>query len=137
MSGSRPLFMSWLLPLGLVIIGSAVFDLAALPGWIGADPDRVTPLLWLGAVAVVAKLWLAFRGLRLTSARWYGPYLAAWSAGVACLIGLGGTVVEIGGRERSGGGQLWIAVVLGAVLVMPIARVAWAPWFLGRNRHQR
>ena len=139
MAGSRALFMGSLAPIGVVIIGSAIFDLGELPGWIGDDLRRLAPLLWAGALAVVTKLCLAARGFHLTAPRWARAYVAVWLAGVACLIVLGAVAMRNAGRDLPDGDvhRLWAAFILLAVLLMPMARVAWAPWFLGRNRHRR
>jgi hypothetical protein len=137
MSGSRVLFMSWLPPIGLVIVAGALFDLGALPGWLGADLGRLTPFLAAGALAVVAKLWLAARGRHWTSVRSAGWYAVAWVAGVASLIGLGAVVLSNAGLPDSDVQRLRFALILLAVLLMPLARVLWAPRFLGRNRHRR
>jgi hypothetical protein len=139
MSGSRALFMSLLAPFGIVIIASAVFDVAELPGWITGDLRRLDPFLWAGALAVVAKCWLSVRGFRLTPRPWGRRYAIVWLAGVVCLIGVGGVVMSAAGRNLSDSdlNRVWAGVILVAVLLMPIARVAWAPWFLGRNRHRR
>lgn len=138
MSGSRALFMSWLVPIGGVIIASAMFDLGALPGWLGADPGRLTPFLAAGVLAVVAKFWLAARGRRWTSVRSIGWYGVAWVAAVASLVGLGTAVVNNAGRQLPDGDvqRLRLAMILLAVLLVPLARVVWAPRFLGRNRHR-
>lgn len=139
MSGSRALFMSLLAPFGVVIISSAVFDVAELPGWITDDLRRLDPFLWAGALAVVAKGWLAARGFRLMPQPLAGRYLAVWLAGVACLLGLAAVPMSDAGRNFSAGDRhrVWASFILVAVLLMPIARLAWAPWFLGRNRHRR
>jgi hypothetical protein len=139
MSGQRAWFMASLAPIGVLIVAGAVFDIGALPGWIGADLSRLTPFLWAGVLAVVVKLWLAARGFRRTTRRWPIWYVVTWLAGVGCLIGLGAVVMSYAGRDLSDSNtnRLWAAFILLAVLLMPIARVAWAPWFLGRNRHQQ
>ena len=139
MSGSRALFMSWLAPIGVVIVASAVFDLSALPRWLRADLGRLTPFLAAGVLAVAVKLWLAVRGRRWTPVRSMGWYGAAWIAGVASLIALGAVVLsDAGGNLPTGDVQrLRLAVILLAVLAMPLARVMWAPRFLARNRHRR
>jgi hypothetical protein len=139
MSGSRALFMSWLVPIGVVIVASTLFDLAVLPGWLGADLGRLTPFLAAGVLAVAAKFWLAARGIRWTSIRSMGWYGVAWVAGVASLIGLGVFVLSSAARGLPDGDvqRLRFAVMLFAVLLMPLARVVWAPRFLGRNRHRR
>jgi hypothetical protein len=106
--------------------------------WLFRPASRLDPFLWAGALAVLGKDWLAARGFRLTPGPRGWRYLAVWLAGVTCLIGLGAVLMNDAGRNLAVGDRNRVSaiIVLAAVLLMPIARLAWTPSFLGHNRHR-
>ena len=121
----------------VLVIASLVTDALRLPGWLLADPARFAPLVWIAAVAVVAKYWIAAYTWRGLPPRYLGAYLLIWLAGTASFLVLGLVVWGIVriylpldvDRLRS-------LVILLALLAVPLARVGLAPSSLARNRHR-
>jgi hypothetical protein len=139
MSGSGALLKALFAPLIIAVVASAIFDVREIPGWIAEDLRRLVPFLWAGAVAVVIKLWLVVRELRRTSSSWAHPYVAGSLIGAATLVGLAAVAMNNIGRNvsESDARRIWAALILFAVLLMPMARLVWAPRFVGLNRHRR
>lgn len=137
LSGMRPMRVGSVVSIVILVIASLVFDAGRLPGWLLADPARFAPLVWLAAVAVIAKYWLAAYAWRGVSPRYLRVYLLIWLAGTASVLALGLVVWGIAriylpldvDRLRS-------VVVLLALLAVPLARVGLAPSWLARNRHR-
>lgn len=137
LSGSRPLFMTSVMSVVLVVIAGLVFAVDRLPGWVLDDPARMAGVVWLMSVAVVAKCWLAAYSWRRLSARHLRQYLLVWSAGTACLLTL---TMLLWGVVR-----IYVALdiyrfqgfmILVALLAVPLGRVGLAPSCLARNRHR-
>jgi hypothetical protein len=137
LSGSRPLFMTSVMSVVLVVIAGLVLTVDRLPGWVLGDPARMAGVVWLMSVAVVAKCLLAAYAWRRLSARYLRQYLVVWSAGTACLLAL---AMLLWGVVR-----IYVALdiyrfqglmILGALLAVPLGRVGLAPSRLARNRHR-
>jgi hypothetical protein len=137
LSGSRPLFMTSVMSVVLVVIAGLVFPVDRLPGWVLDDPAHMAGVVWLMSVAVVAKCWLAAYSWRRLSARHLRQYLLVWSAGTGCLLTL---AMLLWGVVR-----IYMALdiyrfqglmILGALLAVPLGRVGLAPSRLARNRHR-
>jgi hypothetical protein len=123
-------------PPGLLIAG-VLLDEYDWPTWLMADPARLTPLAWLGAILVVAKYGIAARAWRDVSPGRVRAYLFIWCAGTVTFLALGLVVWNVmriyvpfdPDRMRS-------VIILLALLGMPLARVGLAPITLARNRHR-
>jgi hypothetical protein len=137
LSGKRPMLVCSVVSIVILVIASLVFDAGRLPGWLLADPARLAPLVWIAAVAVIAKYWIAAYAWRGVPPRYLRVYLLIWLAGTASFLTLGTVlwgIVRIYlpldvDRLRS-------AVILLALLAVPLARVGLAPSSLTRNRHR-
>jgi hypothetical protein len=139
MSGSSALFKALFAPIVIAVVVSAIFDVRQIPGWITEDLRRLVPFLWAGTVAVAIKFWMTARELRRTSSSWARPYVGGSLIGAASLVGLGAVVLSKVGQNVPDGDarRIWAALILFAVLLMPMARLVWAPRFVGLNRHRR
>jgi cytochrome bd-type quinol oxidase subunit 2 len=121
----------------VVAIAGLVFINAGRPGWLLDDPARLAPIVWIAAVAVIAKCWLAVYAWRGVAARYRRMYLLIWLAGTASFVTLGSVVwgmVRI--YLRLDVDRVHSVVILLALLAVPLARVGLAPSSLTRNRHQ-
>jgi hypothetical protein len=137
LSGSRPLFIASVMFVVFVAVGSLVFDVTRLPGWVLDDPARMAAAAWVLAIAVIAKYWLAAFSWRRVSARYMRQYLLLWGPATACLLTLS---LVFWGVVR-----IYVAldiyrfqalVVLAALLALPLCRVGLAAACLTRNRHR-
>jgi hypothetical protein len=137
LSGRRTLFFASVMSLAVVVIAGLVFDAGRLPGWLLNDPARLTPIVWIAAVAVIAKYWLAAYAWRGVAPRYLRVYLLIWLAGTASFLALG---IVVWGIVRIylplDVDRLRSVVILLALLAVPLARVGLAPSSLTRNRHQ-
>jgi hypothetical protein len=131
----RPLFLASAFSL-VALVMSVLLDVGP-PSWLFRDPSRVGLFVWGAAVAVVAKCLIAAYAWRSASPRHVRDYLLVWLAGTASLLVLG---VAIWGLVRTylpfDGDRLRTAVILLALLAVPIARVGLTPSALARNRHR-
>ena len=137
LSGIRLLFVGSLVSIVVLVIAAIVFDAGRLPGWLLGDPARLAPVVWIAAVAVIAKYWLAAYAWRGAPARYLLAYLLIWLAGTASLLALG---IMVWGIVRVyvplDADRLRSVVILLALLAVPLARVGIAPLLLTRNRHR-
>jgi hypothetical protein len=137
LSGVRPLFVSSVIFIVVLVIAGLVFDAGRLPGWLLGDPARLAPVAWIAAVAVIAKYWTAAYVWRGVTPRYLRAYLLVWLAGTVSFLAFGIVVWAIVriyvpldvDRLRS-------LVILLGLLAMPLARVGLAPSSLTRNRHR-
>jgi len=112
-----------------------------------ADPNRALAALeWFLALAASAKLWLAARWWRRIQPARVRRYLLIWISGT-CALAVGAALLWADGtlgaflmsildfppldQWRLGG-----VLFLGALLVIPFARLGLAPAALHRNRHR-
>jgi hypothetical protein len=118
-------------------IGGTVFDAGRFPGWLLRDPARLAPVLWIAAVAVIAKYWIAAYVWRGVPARYLRVYLLIWLAGTASLLAL---AIAVWGIVRIylplDAERLRSTVILLALLAVPLARMGLSPSSLARNRHR-
>jgi hypothetical protein len=137
LSGKRPLFVGSVVATFALVIAGLVFDVYRLPGWLLGDPARLGPIVWAGALLVIAKYWaaawawrgVAWRYLRAYLLLWLGSTMAFLAAGFV-LWGMVRIYLPIDGeRSRS-------LVIILALLATPLARVALARSALERNRHR-
>jgi hypothetical protein len=138
LSGKRPLFVGSVVSIVVLVIASLVLDAGRLPGWLLADPARLSPLVWLAAGAVVAKCGIAAYAWRGVGPRYLRAYLLAWLAATTLVVvssvvlwGIVRTYVPPLDNDRARS-----LVILIALLVVPLARVGFAPFWLARNRHR-
>jgi hypothetical protein len=106
--------------------------------WIQSNLDRLLPdLVWIAALAVIAKIWFAAFSWRNTPPELVWRYLLCWTGSSACLIVLAILLSSI----------VWVLVpsdmyrlrnlsILLALLIMPLARIGMAQSSLARNRHR-
>lgn len=136
LSGMRPLFITSVVSLVALVTG-AVLDAGRFPNWLLRDPARVASVIWIIVAAVIAKCVIAVYAWRGMSQRYQRMYLLVWFAGTASLVALG---VVVWGMLRMyppfDVDGLRSAVILLAVLAVPLARVGLAPSSLARNRHR-
>jgi len=106
-------------------------------GWVLDDPARTASAVWILAVAVIAKYWLAAYAWRRVSARYAHRYLLLWGAATICLLALAllfwGVVRTFIAVDAD---RLEALLILGALLALPLGRVGLAPASLARNRHK-
>lgn len=137
LSGHRVLFIASVMSFVVMGIGSLLFDVSRFPGWLLDDPARLAPLVWIAAVAVIAKYWIAAYTWRGVPPRYLRVYLPIWLAGTASFLLLG---IVVWGIVRIylplDVDRLRSVVILLALLTVPLARVGLAPSSLTRNRHR-
>jgi len=135
--GMRWVLAASIVSLGALVIAGIGFEIQRLPGWLFKDPARFAPIVWIAAVAVIAKYWIAAYAWRDVSPRHRRAYLLIWFAGTAIFLALALVVWNMmriyqpldADRVRS-------VIILLVLLVMPLARVGFAPASLTRNRHR-
>jgi hypothetical protein len=137
LSGNRRLFEGSAIFTVFLVIAAIASDGDRLPGWLLEDPARLAPLVWIAAVAVVAKYAIALYAWRGVTARYLRVYLLIWLAGTASFLALG---LVLWGIARThpplDADRVRSFVVLLAFLAIPLARVGLAPSSLERNRHR-
>ena len=137
LAGIRRLYVGSALFAVIVAIGGLAFDAHELPGWLLGDPAHIGPVVWIAAVAVVAKYWLAAHAWRRAPAHYRRAYVLIWLAGTAVLLTLG---IVVWGMVRIyvplDTERVRSFVILLALLAVPLARVGVAPSWLARNRHR-
>jgi hypothetical protein len=137
LSGARLMFLGSFISIPVIVMTAIMFEADRLPGWLRADPERLVPVLWIAAIAVMTKYWLAAYAWREVPPRFLREYLLIWFAGTASFLALGLVVLGMVrvylplDADRAGG-----LVVLLALLAIPLARVGLAPASLTRNRHR-
>jgi hypothetical protein len=137
LSANRPLFVASVFSIGILFMTAIALDADQWPKWLLADPARLAPLVWIAAIAVIAKYWIAAYAWRGMPLRYLRGYLLIWLAATASFLGLGLAVWGIAriyvpldvDRARS-------IVILLALLAAPLVRVGLAPSSLARNRHR-
>ena len=136
LSGMRPLFLASVISLVALVTGAMLHG-GRLPNWLLRDPVRIAAVLWLVAVAVIAKCSIAAYAWRGVSPRYVRGYLLVWLAGTASLVALG---IVVWGIVRTylpfDVDRLRSAIILLALLAVPLARVGLAQSSLARNRHR-
>jgi hypothetical protein len=137
LSGSRPLFITSFVSVVVVAIAGIAFDAARLPGWLLDDPARTSAVVWIVAIAVAAKYWLAAWSWRRVSARYSRLYLLLWGAGTTCFVLL---AVVLWGVLRihvaMDAYRVQGLIILLALAAVPLGRVGLAPSSFARNRHR-
>ncbi len=101
--------------------------------------DRLLPaLLWVAALAVAAKFWIAAFSWRKVAPQRVRQYLIVWLGSTLCLITL--AVLLWAGLLRyflpSDIYRVRSLLILAALLVMPFGRLGLATSSLARNRHR-
>jgi hypothetical protein len=136
LSGARPLFLVSAFSL-VALVTSVVFDVGRLPNWLFGDASRFILAVWVAVIAVVAKCALAAYAWRGATPRHVRGYLLTWFAGTASLLTLG---IAIWGLLRMylpfDVDRVRSAVILLALLAVPLGRVGLAGASLTRNRHR-
>jgi hypothetical protein len=137
LSGNRTLSIVLAVPLVLFVIAFATFDIGWLPRWMLADPGRLVPVVWIAALAVTAKYWLAAYAWRDVAPHHVRQYLLVWLLGTTCFVTLG---VLLWGVVRMYVPmdiyRVQSLLILLALMAVPLGRVGLAPSFLARNRHR-
>ena len=137
LSGRRPLFVASVVAIVVLVIAGLVFDADRLPGWLLDDPARLAPVVWIAAIAVIAKYWIAAYAWRIVTPRYLRVYLLFWLAGTASCLAFG---IVVWGVVRIylpvDVDRLRSLVILVALLAVPLARVGLAPASLTHNRHR-
>ena len=136
-SGRRAFFLASVMSVVVAAIAGVALDADRLPGWLLEDPARMAPVVWIMAIAVIVKYWLAARSWRRVSARYARQYLLLWGAGTMCMALLAvllWRVVRI--YMALDIYRLQSLMVLLSLLAVPLARVGLAASSLGRNRHR-
>jgi hypothetical protein len=146
LSGSRKLFVTipacyvtLALTAMIVLLVIAQHD-DAYPRPVPRDPNRIVQWLqWIGAAAVIAKVWLAAWSWRQIAPSRVRRFTWLWCGAVVCLLSLalllwarGALVLLLGPLEPERFRNL---LILAALLAVPFARVGLAPSFFARNRH--
>ncbi len=136
-SGRRAFFLASVMSVVVAAIAGVALDADRLPGWLLEDPARMAPVVWIMAIAVIVKYWLAAHSWRRVSARYTRQYLLLWGAGTMCMALLAvllWRVVRI--YMALDIYRLQSLMVLLSLLAVPLARVGLAASSLGRNRHR-
>ena len=136
LSGMRPLFLAS--AFSLVALATGVpLDAGRLIVWLLRDPSRFGLFVWVAVLVIAAKCALAAYAWRGVSRRYLRGYVVAWLVGTASLLSLGLALSELVRMYLSlDVDRLRTAVILLAVLAVPLARVGFAPSSLARNRHR-
>jgi hypothetical protein len=148
LSGSKRLFVGSGAAYGSALI-LGVIGLALLNRY--AETHRDGPpldgnqllvfLQWILAVAVIAKFWLAAFSWRYVARARVWRYLVAWTAGAMALIALAiliwadGALAALLQFFPMDAIRLKHFLILVALLLIPFARLGYAPLSLARNRH--
>jgi hypothetical protein len=152
LSGNRKIFITsavvyCLVPLlGFVGLTILLNHDRQVRAWATEDPDRVLSICeWIAALAVIAKFWLAAFSWRSIAPARVRAYLLLWACATLLLVtlaillwGHGLLILQLMSlmdflpvdvfRFRN-------LLVLLALLVIPFARLGYAPSALARNRH--
>ena len=142
LSGNRILFGASAIPYGFapILVGMGIFLVFGkhdpIFNWARELLSGPEVLVWIAALAVLAKLSLSFVAWRRvgTAVRWLFVF---WLVGTVCLLGFA-ALLWIGSRAPlTGDSSSWrILLFLAALLFIPIARPGFAPYFLHKNRHR-
>lgn len=101
--------------------------------------DRLLPaLLWVAALAVAAKFWIAAFSWRKVAPQRVRQYLIVWLGSTLCLISLA-TLLWAGLLRYFLPSDIYRVrslLILAALLVMPFGRLGLATSSLARNRHR-
>lgn len=137
LSGMRPMFVGSVVAIVVLITAGLAYDARRLPGWLLGDPARLAPVVWIAAVSVIAKYWLAAYAWRGVASHYLRVYLLLWLAATASFLTL---AIVVWGIVRIylpvDVDRLRSVVVLLALLAVPLARLGLAPSWLARNRHR-
>ena len=137
LSGKRPIFVGSVVATFALVITGLVFDAYRLPNWLLGDPARLAPIVWIGALLVIAKYWMAAYAWRGVAPRYLREYLVLWLAATMTFLALG---LVLWGMVRIylpiDGDLSRSFVIIMALLATPLARVALARSALARNRHR-
>ncbi len=136
-----------LIALGLAALAAAINRDAEVRAWIHWDPNRLLSILeWLAAVLLIAKAWAATVWWRSISLRRARAYALFWLCSASILIVLaillwarGALVLALMafcGFLPLDPVRLRNLLILGALLLIPLARPALAPGVLAKNRHR-
>jgi hypothetical protein len=108
------------------------------------DPDWtriLTVVEWGVACAVVLKLWLAAFSWRFVSSQRVRQYLLVWMLSLSGLVGLAvllwadGTLAALMPGLPLDAVRMKHLLILLALVLVPLARIGFAPQSLARNRH--
>jgi hypothetical protein len=133
LSGRRPLFLASAFSLVALATGIPL-DAGRLIVGLLRDPSRYGLFVWVAIVAVITKCALAAFVWRGVSRHYVRDYVLIWFAGTASSLALG--MVVWGLVRVYLPFDLRVAIILLALLTVPIARVGLTPSFLARNRHR-
>jgi hypothetical protein len=137
LSGKRPLFVGSIIATFVLVIACLVFDAHRLPGWLLGDPARLVPIVWAGALLVIAKYWMAAYAWRGVTPRHRREYLSLWFAATMTFLAVGLVLWGIARIYLPLDGNLSRSlVIILSLLATPLARVALARSALARNRHR-
>jgi hypothetical protein len=137
LSGKRPLFVGSIIATFVLVIACLVFDAHRLPGWLLGDPARLVPIVWAGALLVIAKYWMAAYAWRDVTPRHRREYLSLWFAATMTFLAVGLVLWGIARIYLPLDGNLSRSlVIILSLLATPLARVALARSALARNRHR-
>jgi hypothetical protein len=135
LSGMRPLFLASVFSL-VALVAGVPLDAGRLMVWLLRDPSRFGMFVWVAIVAVIAKCALAAYVWRGGSLRYVRAYVPIWLAGTASVLTLGMVVWGLVRVYLPFADRLRVAIILLALLTVPIARVGLTPSLLARNRHR-
>jgi hypothetical protein len=145
LSGNRPLFTVSALPYGVLTPVALVLFLVFLRNeesysrWLHQNLDRLLPTLeWIAAGAILVKVALAIFSWHRVRRHHVLPYLMFWGVGTGLMV-ISAVVLSSAAVQAlivADSNRLRMVLVLGALLVVPLTRVAWAPMTLARNRHR-
>jgi hypothetical protein len=136
LSGMRPLFIVSVVSV-VALVTAVPLHAGRLLFWLLRDPARFAPVIWIIVIAVITKCAIAAYVWRGVSPHYLRAYLLIWLVGTASLVTLANVVwgivrmyplFDVDGLRS--------AVILLAVLAVPLARVGLAPSSLTRNRHR-
>jgi hypothetical protein len=135
LSGRRLLFLASAFSLIALVTGVPLH--AGRLVWLLRDPESFAVFVWAIVIALCVKGSLAVYIWRRVSRRYGHAYLLIWLVGTASFLALG---MVVWGIVRTGlwfdADRLRTAVILLAMLGVPLARVGLAPSSLARNRHR-
>ena len=137
LSGHRRLFMVSAVSLALIAFGAAVIEAGELSRWLIEDSDRAASVVWIVALAVLAKFVLAGYGWRQAALPLRRRYMLVWLVGVGCFVALAGLVWRLVKMSvPAASDDIQMLLMLAPLLVVPLGRPGIAPLLLARNRHR-
>jgi hypothetical protein len=136
LSGNGRLFTVTTVPLVLIPTAGLLL-LDEFIGWLRDDTARIRIFAWCVGALVAAKFWLAAFAWRRINRELTHRYLTFWTCGTCCTLGLAILAAEPASFVFAIELPIMRSLLLfGALLVVPLAQIGFAPAKFAANRHR-